>query len=158
MHEGRPMGYPYVRAMGCRLWGSYRDIHELEFELTGDATCIDFAGGPWGICCEDPVVMWYINHNSKSQGKPHLLSSRTIRGRSAVRILQKMKIHLSEFELTGDGPCVALADEPLGVCCEDPVVMWYINQNLNSQGHPMYRPYRRAMGYLLWGSSSDAIH
>ena len=88
-HKGRPMGYLYVRGVGCEdpvvIY-----IYIQEFELMGGGggiACNTFADGPWCVCCEYPAVMWYINQKLKSQGTPHVLSSRTIRGVSAVRIL-----------------------------------------------------------------------
>ena len=67
-------------------------------------------------------------------------------------------IHYSELELTRDTLCIALTGEPWGVCCECPVVMQYIIPTLNSRRTPYVSPHGRAMGFLLWGSCSNAIH
>ena len=58
-------------------------------------------------------------------------------------------IHYSDFELTRDTPRIALTDEPLGVCCEGPVVMQYINSTLTSQGTPHVSPLRMSHGVSI---------
>ena len=141
---------PCGRAMGCLLWGSCSDVvHKWEIELTGGTPCIALAGEPWGVCCEDPGVIYGlkqfnklilsdINQNLNSQGTPHVLFLQVSHGVSVI--------HQLEFELTGVTPCIALTDEPWGVCCEDPAVTKYINQIFNSQMMPHVSPWRMSHG------------
>ena len=57
-HRGPPIYRPYGRAMGCLLWGPCGDvIHQLEVELTEVPLYIALTDEPWGVCCEDHVVM-----------------------------------------------------------------------------------------------------
>ena len=84
-HKGHPMYCPYGWAMGCLLWGPCSDvIHQSEFDLTEVTPCIAFAYGTWGICCEDPLVMKYINQIFNSQRTPHVSPWLTSHGVSVV--------------------------------------------------------------------------
>ena len=63
-------------------------------------------------------------------------------------------IHYCDFELTRDTPCIALTDEPWGVCCGGPVIQ-YIIPTLNSLGTPHVSPLRITHGvsvvkFLWW--------
>ena len=173
--RGTPYVSPLRMSHGVSAVRSCSDaIHWSDFELTWDTSCIALADEPWGVCCEGPVVMEYINPTLNSQGTSHVSPLRMSHGVSVVGVLLRCNtlsrlwthkghrmyrpygwatgcllwgscsdaIHYSDFELTRDTTCIALTDEPWGVCCEGPVVMQFIIPTLNSQGTSHVSPLR----------------